>query len=138
MLVVNDIAIGLDNRKSCAAMFIDLSKAFDTDYGTLLNKLSSIGLGSDVCLCFNNYLHEWTKAIMADGIKSEFLELQKGVPQGSVLAPLVFVIYLNNINDSMRHFLIHLYADDTVLYSIAPTIGQAFSNSGTAEDTFWS
>lgn len=73
---------------------------------------------------------------MADGIKSEFLELQKGVPQGSVLAPLVFVIYLNNINDSMRHFLIHLYADDTVLYSIAPTIGQAFSNSGTAEDTF--
>lgn len=81
MLVESDIANVLDNRKRCAAMFIDLCKAFDSvDFGTLLNQLSSIGLGSDVCLWFNNYLHERTQVIMADGIKSKFLMLQKGVP----------------------------------------------------------
>jgi retron-type reverse transcriptase len=81
-----------------------------------------------VCLWFNNYLHERTQATMADGIKSEFLELQKGVPQGSVIAPLLFTIYINNINDNMRNVFINVYADDTVLYSIAPTNGQAFSH----------
>ena len=81
MLVGSDIANVLDNRKSCAAMFIDFYKAFDgVDHGTLLNQPSSIGLGADVCLWFNNYLHERTQVIMVDGIKSEFLAFQKGVP----------------------------------------------------------
>lgn len=62
--VVNDITNALDNRKYCAALFIDLSKAFDTvDHAILLGKLSSIGLGLDACRWFHDYLKDRSQAV---------------------------------------------------------------------------
>ena len=103
MLVVNDIANALDEGKHCAALFIDLSKAFDTvDHDILLSNLSFIGLGPDACRWFSNYLMDRTQAVMVDGVKSEPLALLKGVPQGSIIGPLLFSLYINNIGDSIR------------------------------------
>lgn len=126
MLVVNDIANALDDRKHCAALFVDLSKAFDTvDHAILLSKLSSIGVGTDACRWFYDYLKDRTQAVMVDGVKSDSLQLLKGVPQGSIIGPLLFSLYINNIGDDVRYCKFHLYADDTVMYSIAPTADQA-------------
>lgn len=126
MLVVNDIANALDDRKHCAALFVDLSKAFDTvDHAILLSKLSSIGVGTDACRWFYDYLKDRTQAVMVDGVKSDPLQLLKGVPQGSIIGPLLFSLYINNIGDDVRYCKFHLYADDTVMYSIAPTADQA-------------
>ena len=95
MLVVNYIANSLDDKMNCATMFVDLSKAFDTvDHAILMNKLSSIGLDTDACRWFQNYLNDRPQAIKVDVVKSEFLELHKEVPQDLILGPLLFTIYI--------------------------------------------
>ena len=107
--VVNDITNALDNRKYCAALFIELSKAFDTvDHAILLGKLSSIGLELDACRWFHDYLKDRSQAVRVDGIQSEPLELVKGVPQGSILGPLLFTLYINNIGDEISVKLIYM------------------------------
>lgn len=73
-LVINNILNGLDSRKHCAALFIDLSKAFDTvDHGILLRKLSSIGLDDLALNWFLNYLSGRKQSVVANSTKSSFL-----------------------------------------------------------------
>ena len=57
-------------------------------------------------------------------VKSGFLDITKGVPQGSILGPVLFAVYLNNIDLSVNNYNLHLYADDTVVYAIYPTVDQ--------------
>lgn len=112
----------------CAALLVDLSKAFDTvDRAILLNKLSSIGLSSDSCSWFNDYLCERAQAIMIDGVKSEFLEVHKGVPQWLILGPVLFAIYINTTGQPVKNCKLHLSAADTILYAIAPAVDLAVS-----------
>ncbi len=88
--VLNDFIESVDNKKHCAALFIDLSKAFDTgDHTLLIQCLVSIGLSEHAIGWFNNYLSNRTRRIQADGFISSSLNVTKGVPQGSVL----FTIY---------------------------------------------
>ena len=127
--VVNDIAYALDNKQDCVALFIDLSKAFDSvDHALLLNRLAEIGLDRKACKWFKNYLSDRSQAVVADGHKSEFLNISKGVPQGSILAPVLFTLFINDFNSSIVNSAVHLYADDTVIYSIAPSVELAFQN----------
>ncbi len=84
-LVVNDIVNSLDNRKHSAALFIDLSKAFDTvDHNILLNKLISLGFDNSSINWCSNYLTGRTQAVLADGFRLSLLKVHKGVPQGSI------------------------------------------------------
>ena len=97
--VLNDLVKTLDTQMKCAALLVDLSKAFDTvDLAILLNKLSSIGLGSDACSWFHDYLSDRTQAIVIDGVKSAFIEVHKGVLQGSILGHVLFNIYKYQIS----------------------------------------
>ena len=76
---------------------VDLSKAFDTvDHAILLIKLSSIGLSSNTCSWFHDYLRDRTQAVMMDGVKSGFLEVHKCVPQGSILGLVLTTIYIKH------------------------------------------
>jgi hypothetical protein len=111
-----------------AALLVDLSKAFDTVYqAILLNKLSSIGLSSDTCSWFHDYLSDRTQATVIDGVKSEFHEVHKGVPQGSILEAVLFTSYMNTIGQAVKNGKLHLYADDTIMYAIALTVDLAVS-----------
>lgn len=126
MKVVNDIIGFLDKKQSCAALFIDLSKAFDTvDHHILRLRLSSIGLSDQAVGWFENYLSERSQCVQFNGITSEPLNIANGVPQGSVLAPLLFSIYINNIGQNVSGANLHFYADDTVVYCAAPSITEA-------------
>ena len=119
MSVVCDILSELDNKKVVLFTLLDLSAAFDTvDHELLLKRLKSMYGISDVALqWFESYLKGRTQAATANDILSELVILLFGVPQGSVLGPLLYSIYAKPLADIIRLFLalFHLFADDTQL-----------------------
>ena len=116
--LVDRILNSLDNRKLPISIFLDLSKAFDTlDYEILLYKLHHYGTRNSTLNWFRSYLTNRTQYIEIDGIKSNSRPLLIGVPQGSILGPLLFIIYMNDINKVSSKFDFILYADDTTMIS---------------------
>ncbi|XDV45360.1 hypothetical protein PO909_013474, partial [Leuciscus waleckii] len=117
--VLDDVITALDSKQVCIATFIDLAKAFDSvDHRILLHKLSSIGLSSSSCDWFANYLTNRVQQLKSENIMSDPLIISKGVHQGSILGPTLFSIYINDIARAAGTSRIHLYADDTILYSV--------------------
>ena len=108
----------LDKGNIELAVFIDLSKAFDTiNHSILLYKLSYYGVKNTSLQWFHSYLTERTQFVEYDGTKSDQLPLDTGVPQGSILGPLLFIIYMNDVYKASTTFEFILYADDTSLES---------------------
>lgn len=84
--VLNDIVEPLDDKKHCECLFVDLSKAFGTvEHDMLLKRLRSVGLSENVILWFSSYLRGRSQCVQMEGIRSDRLEVVRGVPQGSVL-----------------------------------------------------
>ena len=124
--VLDDIISSLDSKQTCIAAFIDLSKAFDSViHPILLQRLSSIGLSPHSCNWFASYLNNRVQQVKSENIKSAPLTISKGVPQGSILGPTLFSIYINDITRNAGNSKIHLYADDTILYSEGPSLHSA-------------
>ena len=95
----------LDRGETPIAFFLDLSKAFDTlNHNILLKKLQYYGVNGGALEWFKSYLHNRTQFVEIDGIKSETKLIKTGVPQGSILGPLLFIIYMNDINVSFEFF----------------------------------
>ena len=110
----------LDNRQYISCVFIDYSKAFDTiDHSILCKKLMYYGLSNKVISWCIDYLKDRKQCVSLEGEKSDFVTVKCGVPQGSILGPLFFIIYVNDMIKSIasKTVRITLYADDTVLYS---------------------
>lgn len=109
----------LENRNSVAVALFDLTKAFDkVPHGPLLLKLHSAGLNGPLLSWCRSYLSNRTQSVSVHGVSSNPAPVISGVPQGSVLGPLFFLIYVNDLcssNFSQSSSLV-LYADDTTLY----------------------
>lgn len=118
--VSNDILQAIDNRQSVILVLLDMSAAFDTiDHDILLNMLDKrYGLRGTVHQWFRSYLSGRSQTVFIHGTSSNSKPLFIGVPQGSVLGPVLFTLYSAPIADiARRHGLrVHLYADDTQLY----------------------
>ena len=110
----------LDQGKHVLGVFIDLSKAFDTlNFDILLQKLAKYGVSKSSINWFKSYITGRSQRVtLPGGISSAELEVKTGVPQGSILGPLLFIIYVNDLPKSVPLLKILLFADDTsCLYS---------------------
>lgn len=115
---VHDIAGSLDNRTPLDMIIMDFSKAFDTvPHNRLLYKLHNYGITGNIHTWISNFLTQRRQRVVVNGDHSKWVHVRSGVPQGTVLGPLLFLIYLNdlpnNITSEMR-----LFADDCVIYRL--------------------
>ncbi|CAB4023985.1 Hypothetical predicted protein, partial [Paramuricea clavata] len=113
----DEVLLNMEQGNLCGAVFLDLAKAFDTvDHCILLSKLSAIGVSPSSIKWFESYLSNRKQRTSCGNELSDALSVTVGVPQGSILGPLLFVVYINNLPDAVINSEVTLYADDTVLY----------------------
>ena len=116
--IYNSISKALDDGLEVRAVFCDISKAFDRVWHTgLLHKLRSVGIGGNLLSWFSNYLSNRKQRVVLPKASSSWSPIHAGVPQGSILGPLLFLIYINDIVNEIQSN-IRLFADDTTLYVI--------------------
>ena len=121
--VTNTVLHNIDKGELTGMVFLDLTKAFDTlDHTLMLDKLSTLGFNQSSVQWFNAYLTDRTQSITADGAVSDPQPILFGIPQGSILGPLLFIIYINDLPSIIKHCNIQLYADDTLLYFSSSSI----------------
>ena len=115
---VGKVLYGFEKEECTLGMFLDLSKAFDTiDHKMLLEKLEKYGVRGLANSWFRSYLgNRWQQVKYTNKIRSDPLAVQCGVPQGSVLGPLLFIIYTNDIYMCLKSCSCILFADDTTVY----------------------
>jgi hypothetical protein len=118
--IQNDLLIAINQQKVSALVLLDLSAAFDTiDHTILLSRLSSFyGISGSALDLISSYLHDRTQSVSINACSTLPAPLLTGVPQGSVLGPLLFSLYTSPISQIFSNSPVsyHLYADDTQLY----------------------
>ena len=121
--LVDYLKFHIDKQHIPISLFLDLSKAFDTiDFDIMLLKLRYLGINGAALEWFNSYLRNRKQYVVYNNAKSDYLETKTGVPQGSVLGPLLFLIYVNDLNNVSPLFKIICFADDsTIIFSLCFT-----------------
>ena len=123
--VTNTLLENIDKGLLTGLIFLDLSKAFDTlDHSIMLDKLTSPGLNRSAVQWFRSYLTMRTQSVCINGVLSEPQPISFGVPQGSVLGPLLFIIYINDLPLAVHGCCVELYADDTLIYFASKSVNE--------------
>jgi len=111
--VTEEIKAALDHRKQVDLLMLDFSKAYDTvPHKCLLSKLEYYGIYGKLLSWLTTWL---TKRVVIDGYASSLVDVLSGVPQGTVLGPVMFLLYINDISESISSLLC-LFADDCIVY----------------------
>ena len=106
----------LDKRESLDAVYLDFQKAFDTvPHQRLLTKLKAYGVHGSVHEWINSFLSQRKQRVVVNGAYSQWNDVTSGIPQGSVLGPVLFIIYINDLPETVES-MVHIFADDTKIY----------------------
>ena len=115
--IVEQIRSSLDKNMFSCGVFIDLEKAFDTvNHQILLSKLNHYGVRGVANKWFSSYLENRHQKVSINGESSKRLPITCGVPQGSILGPLLFLIYINDMRHAVKSSTLYHFADDTNLF----------------------
>ena len=121
--LIENIQSALGNNKFSCGIFIDLEKVFDTvDHNILLSKLNYYGIRGIANDWFKSYLSNRSQFVSINGFNSDHQNIECGVPQGSVLRPLLFLNFINYLNFATRSSSTLHFADDTCFLNIKSTI----------------
>ena len=116
LVTVNDIAKAINNKLQVDLAVLDFSKAFDkVAHAPLLHKLEYYGVRGTMLEWFGSFLHSRTQQVVVEGHYSTPCDITSGVPQGSVLGPALFLIYINDITTNI-HSELRLFADNILIY----------------------
>ena len=120
LYLVNEIHEAFEDPKSLEvrAIFLDISEAIDKVWHEgLLFKLKQNGISGNLFKLFENYLLNRKQRVVLNGLGSDYLPIESGVPQGSVLGPLLFLVYINDLENNIKSN-IKFFADDTMVFSL--------------------
>ena len=118
LTLLDSIYRNIEANRLTGVIFLDLKKAFDTvDHNILISKLRTFNIKETSLDWFKNYLDSRKQCVKLLNTKSDRKEITCGVPQGSILGPLLFILYINDLEKYLNDCKINLYADDTALYS---------------------
>ena len=118
LFLYNAFCKALDAGKEVRVIFCDISKAFDRVWHAgLIHKLRAAGISGNLLDWFTNYLFKRRQRVVLPGVESLWTFIKAGVPQGSILGPLLYLLFINDIVNEI-HANIRLFADDTSLYLI--------------------
>mgnify|MGYP003433291688 FL=1 len=133
--LVDRVSEEIDNNNVTLGIFLDLSKAFDTiDHAILLNKLNYYGVTGIANNWFTSYLNDRKQFVQIGQTISKTLSISCGVPQGSILGPLLFIIYINDITNVSKLFDLIMFADDTNLFIKDKNLGSLVANANNELD----
>ena len=115
--IAHEIFVGFEDFDETRAVFLDISKAFDkTWHDGLIYKLKQMGIDGDLVKLLGDYLSNRFQRVVLNGQESGWKKINAGVPQGSVLGPLLFLVYINDLTDNISSN-IKLFADDSSLFT---------------------
>ena len=122
LCITHDIYQSLDDGLETRAVFLDISKAFDKVWHEgLLFKLKQNGISGNLLNVITDFLYQRKQRVVLNGQHSSWTNVQAGVPQGSILGPLFFLIYINDLSDGLTSNP-KLFADGTSLFSVVQNI----------------
>ena len=115
--IVSNVTKSLENKESAYCIFLDFAKAFDTvNHDILIQKLDYYGIRGNALNLFKSYLTERQQFTEIGDTLSDMEYIKCGVPQGSILGPILFLLYINDITESSTLLKFYLFADDTTLF----------------------
>jgi len=124
LTVFSDIHKHYDKKEQIDVVYFDISKAFDSvPHKLLILKLTTFGISGKLLEWFANYLSNRYQRVVLDGACSDWLPVESGVPQGSILGPLEFILFNNDLPQALSpNTFIGIFADDTKIYRVIKTI----------------
>ena len=121
--LMNKLTASIDAGEITVGLFIDLAKAFDTvDHRILLSKLQHCGIRGTAFQWFESYLSDRRQCVSIDGHDSGFAVIKCGVPQGSILGPILFLLYINDLGYASEVLQSVMFADDTNMFLTGKSI----------------
>lgn len=130
-IFVNDVLRGMDCGYQIDVIYTDFEKAFDrVDHIILLRKLQELGIRGSLLRWVESYLRNRSQAVVVAGHRSDLVHVPSGVPQGSILGPLLYAAYLYDVGNCFKYARFLMYADDTKIYACIKTVEDAMKLQG--------